>query len=242
MENQHQTKINLEIGETINRAWELTKKHFPAFLLLLIISQIVGGLPNQAYYGDLISEIIRNDGDIDPQYLSELQMAAYTSGKAIVLYIIALLLGSYLGVVTLRLLNDAIHGVKLDMTAAFKESYRNCLFFIGAYWLYAIITALGLLMCIIPGIYLGIRYMFSPMIAANRRDIAFSEAFSMSWQMTKGHFWQLFLFGIVSFGINLVGFACCCVGILLTIIITYFMYALLYKELSKKLENDTSEA
>ena len=115
MENQHQTKINLEIGETINRAWELTKKHFPAFLLLLIISQIVGGLPSQSYYGDLISEIIRNDGDIDPQYLSELQMAAYTSGKAIVLYIIALLLGSYLGVVTLRLLNDAIHGVKLDM-------------------------------------------------------------------------------------------------------------------------------
>jgi len=235
MENQIQPQINIEIGEIINRAWELTKKHFPVFLLLIIMSQIVGGLPNQAYYGDLISEIIRTDGDIDPQYLNELQLATYTSGKFIVLYIIALLLGSYIGVVTLRLLNNAVNGVKLDMTAAFKESFRNYLFFVGVYFIYVIITALGMLMCFIPGIYLGIRYMFAPMIAANRRDVAFSEAFSMSWQMTKGHFWQLFLFGIVSTGINIVGFACCCVGILLTCVITYLMYALLYKELFKKL-------
>lgn len=238
MENQIQPQINIEIGEIINRAWELTKKHFPVFLLLLIMAQIVGGLPNQAYYGELINEIIRSNGDIDHQYLNELQMAAYTSGKSIVLYLIALLLGSYLGVVTLRLLNDAVYGVKLDMTAAFRESFRGYLFFVGVYFIYVIITALGMLMCFVPGIYLGIRYMFAPMIAANRRDVAFSEAFSMSWQMTKGHFWQLFLFGIVSIGINIVGFICCCIGILLTSIITYIMYALLYKELSKELITD----
>lgn len=238
MENQIQPQINIEIGEIINRAWELTKKHFPVFLLLLIMAQIVGGLPNQAYYGELINEIIRSNGDIDHQYLNELQMAAYTSGKSIVLYLIALLLGSYIGIVTLRLLNDVVQGVKPDMTVAFKESYRNFLFFIGVYWVYVFIIALGMLMCLIPGIYLAVRYMFVPMIAANRRDVAFSEAFSMSWKMTKSHFWQLFLFGIVSIGINIVGFICCCIGILLTSIITYIMYALLYKELSKELITD----
>ena len=238
MENQFQPQINIEIGEIINRAWKLTKKHFPVFLLLIIITQIVGGLPSQAYYGGLINEIIRSNGDIDHQYLNELQMAAYTSGKSIVLYLIALLLGSYLGVVTLRLLNDAVYGVKLDMTAAFRESFRGYLFFVGVYFIYVIITALGMLMCFVPGIYLGIRYMFAPMIAANHRDVALGEAFSMSWQMTKGYFWQLFLFGIISFGINIVGFVCCCVGILLTSVITYLMYALLYKELSKKLATE----
>ena len=238
MENQFQPQINIEIGEIINRAWKLTKKHFPVFLLLIIITQIVGGLPSQAYYGGLINEIIRSNGDIDYQYLNELQMAAYTSGKSIVLHLIALLLGSYLGVVTLRLLNDAVYGVKLDMTAAFRESFRGYLFFVGVYFIYVIITALGMLMCFVPGIYLGIRYMFAPMIAANHRDVAFGEAFSMSWQMTKGYFWQLFLFGIISFGINIVGFVCCCVGILLTSVITYLMYALLYKELSKKLATE----
>ena len=238
MENQFQPQINIEIGEIINRAWKLTKKHFPVFLLLIIITQIVGGLPSQAYYGELINEIIRSNGDIDHQYLNELQMAAYTSGKSIVLHLIALLLGSYLGVVTLRLLNDAVYGVKLDMTAAFRESFRGYLFFVGVYFIYVIITALGMLMCFVPGIYLGIRYMFAPMIAANHRDVALGEAFSMSWQMTKGYFWQLFLFGIISFGINIVGFVCCCVGILLTSVITYLMYALLYKELSKKLATE----
>lgn len=238
MENQSQTKINIEIDGIIKRAWQLTKKHFPVFLLLIILSQIVSGLPSHTYYGDLIGEIIRNGGDIDNQQLMELQVAAYTSGKAIILYIIAILLGSYIGIVTLRLLNDVVQGVKPDMTVAFKESYRNFLFFIGVYWVYVFIIALGMLMCLIPGIYLAVRYMFVPMIAANRRDVAFSEAFSMSWKMTKSHFWQLFLFGIVSIGINIVGFICCCIGILLTSIITYIMYALLYKELSKELITD----
>lgn len=139
---------------------------------------------------------------------------------------------------TLRLLNDVVNDEKADLTAALKESYRNYLFFIGVYLVYCVTVGLSMLFFIVPGIYLGIRYMFSFMIAANRQDIAFGDAFSMSWQMTKGHFWKLFLFGIVSIGINLVGYACCCVGVLLTLIITYIMYALLYRELSKKLVSD----
>ena len=141
---------------------------------------------------------------------------------------------SYISFISTKLSFDVVQGV----TVAFKESYRNFLFFIGVYWVYVFIITLGMLMCLIPGIYLAVKYMFVPMIAANRRDVAFSEAFSMSWKMTKSHFWQLFLFGIVSIGINIVGFICCCIGILLTSIITYIMYALLYKELSKELITD----
>lgn len=238
MEEQHQSRINLEVGDILNRSWELTKKHFPAFLLLLIMAQLVGGLPYSIYYGDMMTEFVQNGGQMDYEQMMDMYATNYSSGKLLFFSLIAILVGSYLYVVTLRLLNDVVSDEKADLTAAFKESYRNYLFFIGVYLVYCVTVGLSMLFFIVPGIYLGIRYMFSFMIAANRQDIAFGDAFSMSWQMTKGHFWKLFLFGIVSIGINLVGYACCCVGVLLTLIITYIMYALLYRELSKKLVSD----
>ena len=51
----------LDIGNLINQAWELTKKHFPMFLLLLILGQAIGSLPSYSYYSENIMAII-NDG------------------------------------------------------------------------------------------------------------------------------------------------------------------------------------
>ena len=132
---------------------------------------------------------------------------------------------------TYRILNDAIEGKKVDLTAQLKESFSYFFFFAGAYIVFSFSMALGMVCCILPGIYLGIRWMFVPFIAANNRDISFSEVFGRSWQMTKGHFWELLLLGIVVIGINLVGFACCCVGLFVTCIISTMLYGLAYKAL-----------
>ena len=35
------TTKKMDIGNLINQAWELTKKHFPIFLLLLILMAII---------------------------------------------------------------------------------------------------------------------------------------------------------------------------------------------------------
>ena len=94
--------------------------------------------------------------------------------------------------------------------------------------------------CILPGIYLAIRLMFTPMIAANHPEVAFSDAFSRSWQMTKGHFWILLWLGIVVIGINIVGLICCCVGLIVTSILSYMMYACVYKLLTP-VDNSVSE-
>ena len=228
------TTKKLDIGNLINQAWELTKKHFPMFLLLLILGQAIGSLPSYSYYSENIMAII-NDGV--PMTEEEwIQHYISTSGilSIILLYVVAVFGGFYVTLVTYRILFDAIENKKLDLTAQLKESFKYFFFFAGVHFVYSLSMALGLLCCILPGIYLGIRWIFAPFIAANYQDIPFSEAFSRSWQMTKGHFWELFLLGIVVIGINIVGLACCCIGVLGTAVISNMMYGLAYKTLSQE--------
>ena len=45
--------------------------------------------------------------------------------------------------------------------------------------------------------------------------------------------------GIVAILLNILGFICCCVGVLVTSIITYFMLILAYRTLSGEAEEKT---
>ena len=229
------TTKKMDIGNLINQAWELTKKHFPIFLLLLILGQAIGSLPSYGYYSENMMAII--NGDVPMTEDEWIEHYVSSSGNFsgifsfVFLYLVAALGGFYVSLVTYRILNDAIEGKKVDLTAQLKESFSYFFFFAGAYIVFSFSMALGMVCCILPGIYLGIRWIFVPFIAANNRDISFSEVFGRSWQMTKGHFWELLLLGIVVIGINLVGFACCCVGLFVTCIISTMLYGLAYKAL-----------
>lgn len=229
--NNHQVRI--DIGTLINQGWELTKKNFPAFLLIIILSSMVSAIFEVAYYGPYM-EMIMNGGT--PMTEEQMMQTLLEEGRlwnwlgvAGVAGIVVFFLSYYVSAVTYRMLNTAVEGRKIDLTAELKEARHSYWFFLGAYLVYGLITALGAVCCILPGIWLGIRFMFTPMIAANHPEITFNEAFSRSWQMTKGHFWKLLWMLIVTIGINLVGLACCCVGVLVSTILSYMMYACAYK-------------
>jgi len=83
---------------------------------------------------------------------------------------------------------------------------------------------------ILFGVFLHIRLLFVS-IAVATDNVGFGEAFSRSWNMTKGHFWELLLLGIEAFGIILLGFFACCVGVLFALVIVNFMLVLAYLEL-----------
>jgi membrane-anchored glycerophosphoryl diester phosphodiesterase (GDPDase) len=115
------------------------------------------------------------------------------------------------------------------MTAEFKNARHTFLFYLGVYIVYLLIVTAGCLCCILPGIFLAVRFMFAPMIAINHPELTFSEAFTRSWHMTKGHFWQLIGLYLLIILINILGLICCCVGYLLTMVITLMMYGYAYK-------------
>lgn len=226
---------DLSVENILKQAWELCKKHLPIFILVFLIGQMAGGLFSYAYYTPYFGSMISNGGYIEEDvWIESLVMNGSILIWAvvwIVAYAATLLLSFYLNLVTYRMLHAAIEEKPVDLVAELKRGFHNYWFFFATCFVYGIITCVGTLFCIIPGIYLGTRLMFVPMLAANHPELGFSEIFSRSWQMSKGHFGEMLLLGIVAFLIIIAGMLCCCVGVLVAYPFIYMMLACMYKQL-----------
>lgn len=238
----------LSVSAIMSQAWNLTKKHFPIFLLLMILYGVISNFPNSIYYSSYFSSML--DGNalltkeewlntmVERNPFELLRLLGYMSLAGIICGFINV----YLTLATFRLLMDAVEGRKVDLTASLKGACRGYWFYLGCYLLCMIAVSCGLLLCIIPGIFLGVRLMFVPLMAAHHPEYTCGEVFSKSWNMTKDHFWDLFLLGIVVCLINLLGLLVCCVGIFVTSIINCFVYALAYKQLLPESDDFANEA
>ena len=185
MEEYNNQSVRIEVGTLINQGWELTKKHFPAFLLVMILGCMVSSLYEVAYYGPYLGTVLNYGPDVTEEQMIELLIENGEIwnwvGWIMVAVVISFFVGYYLSIITYRMMNTAIKGEKIDLTAQFKNAFRGYWFFVGAYLVYSLIIAMGMICCILPGIYLAIRLMFTPMIAANHPELAFSDAFTRSW-------------------------------------------------------------
>ena len=216
----------LYVGDVVSRAWDLAVKHWPVFLILSIISGVVSSLTG----GDTtaLSSLGQHP---DPKEVFEALSQSFNP----ILTTIAVLLSLYIGLVTYRMLVSAYktnrpyeEGKLLD---AFKVDIVKLGLFLGVEIVLGIILVAGYICCIIPGIFLTIRFLFTPLIAATE-DVTFTEAFGRSWDITKGHFWELLLLGLTAIGIAIVGVWACCIGVFFADIIVNFMLVLAYFELA----------
>ena len=85
----------------------------------------------------------------------------------------------------------------MTIAAALRRAADRFVQLLLAYILVYAATFAGLLLCLIPGIYLSVRlvYTFYAVVIENRSA---TDAFKRSLMVTKGHWWPLFLalFGI----------------------------------------------
>lgn len=78
-----------------------------------------------------------------------------------------------------------------------------------------LLILLGVMMLVLPGIYFGISYVFSPLFVWFH-DMSPIEALRLSRKSVSGNFAQVFLLVMILAGINLLGVLALGVGILLT--------------------------
>ena len=80
----------------------------------------------------------------------------------------------------------------------------------------ALLTSLGLVLCVLPGIYLGVGYVFAlPLVIDKKMD--FWPAMEVSRQVVHRHWWSVFALVIVVGLIAFVGCIACFVGLLITV-------------------------
>ncbi len=206
------------IGDIVSRAWDLAVKHWPIFLLLSIIESILG---NGMISMDTDAlQAVAASGDPDAI------MTAYAESISFnpIVGTLCVLLSIYVGFLTYKLyVNAYVWGKPYDnFTEVLKVDFNQLAIFFCVELVYGIVVGLACLFCLLPGIWLGIRLWYAPLLAATQ-GTSFSESFRRSWELTKGNFWNLLLMGITMIGIGILGFCACCVGYLFAAIVIQFM-------------------
>lgn len=108
-------------------------------------------------------------------------------------------------------------------------------FYVLATLLYGLITALGTLLLVVPGIVLGLMFMFYGYVMIEK-SLGPIEALKESKRLTQGVKMDLFFFSLLAIGLNILGLLALVVGVFVTMIVTYLAIAHLYRQRTRALE------
>jgi uncharacterized membrane protein len=117
------------------------------------------------------------------------------------------------------------------------EDFKTVLWYILASLAYIIMVAFGTALFIVPGLILAIRFKFYSYLIIEKQMNAL-DALKRSWEITKGSTWNLVVFAMVTFSLNMVAVFAFLLGLIVTVPVTYIAIAYIYK----KLENSEHAA
>ena len=114
--------------------------------------------------------------------------------------------------------------------SAYGQMSRKVFALLFAYILYTVVVALGLVLLIVPGVYVGLRWVFAPQIIVEENAGALSSL-RRSWEITRGTTGQVFKLVLAGCGIMLLGHLAFGIGIFLAIPLVHLMMCAAYRRL-----------
>jgi hypothetical protein len=173
------------IGEILGTAFQLYRRHWRT--LLAIAAVVVVPLTLLQY---LLGDLVRTQGETTRNGVVE--TATWSVG-------IAGLLAALVGILTYPVLTGAItRAVAAEVAGedpSVEQSYRFGFHRLGSVLLVSVLVGLatigGLILFVIPGIYVGVRLCVSieALVVEGRRG---TEAMGRSWSLVGGHWWHAF--------------------------------------------------
>jgi len=238
--------VNLSVGECINSAFEMSKKHglllalvFVAQSLVSYFLQTIFSFGNSMSQSDIMEQGQRlgeRMGQGDTEAITEyLQLLGQTSNPigSFLSSIISFVFTIFIANLTLGLVSGRFQSFTLD---AFKMPVMTYVKFFVVSLLCGIIIGLGLVLCLIPGIYLGCRLMYAPYVVIDEPDTDVMAAIKKSWAMTADNVFPVFLLSLAFIGLAFVGLLCCCVGMFYASAITALATAISFYVLKPNAE------
>jgi len=229
--------------EAISFGWQRMKENFWFFVLLLVLVGIIQFGP------DIIQGLLKIEVNLIQELLKKLTLAGIIradldfigellKGMILSLVLIINLIGFVLSVIVrLGLIKISLNfcdNLKSKISDLFSQ-YRLFFRYLFASILYGLICLLGVIFFIIPGIYFGIRFGFFDYFIVDKNS-KIIESLKRSWQISEGNVWNLFLFYLLLFGINLLGVICLLIGLFATISTTMIAKAFVFRKLSSQLK------
>ncbi len=217
-----QNKLNL--SEVFNSAWALTKKHgIIVAIFVFVISLIVQSIsflfapagmafdPNDVKSADdVLAFITALNASNSASIISSLIQSILTAG------VINMVFGFVLGRI-----NEASLSV-------FQMPFQKYLNYFAVSLIVGFAVVIGTMLCIIPGIYLGVRLQYASYHIMEHTEDGIMGAIKKSWELTKTDFFTHFLLGLACFGCIILGLICCCIGMYFAAAFVYFVYVIAY--------------
>ncbi|MDL5514829.1 hypothetical protein QSE00_23670 [Arenibacter sp. M-2] len=124
-----------------------------------------------------------------------------------------------------------------EMFNGFKKNYTNIIL---ANLLTFAIVGLGFVLLIVPGIILACRLVFVSYLVMDK-NMEPVAAVEKSWEMTRGHGWQIFGMGLLVIPIVIGGLICFIVGVVFSIIWISAAFASMYHAVDLKEKEQLNE-
>jgi uncharacterized membrane protein len=145
------------------------------------------------------------------------------------------LLGMVLsGIMTMGLIKIALaftdeeRPVLGDLFACYPLIFK----WVVAYIVYGLIVVAGLALLVVPGVIWAIKFLFFSFVVVDREDLGPIEALKESSRLTQGEKGNLLLFGVIAYGIGILGFICLFIGLFWAIPTITVAFAFVYRKLS----------
>lgn len=197
------------IGDAIRFGWQTLKQNFWFFVLVLIIAGLVSR---------------------GPAILVNKDTAAVPAGLiGLVAIILELLVNLGLNKIAL-MFHD---GTKPTWKELFLQ-YPLLLKYLGASVLYGLMVMVGLVLLVVPGVYIAIKYAFFGFVMVDKKT-GVMDSLKASAKLTNGVKWELFGFGIVMCILNIMGALALMIGLFITIPISLMASVYVYRKLESRL-------
>ena len=145
-----------------------------------------------------------------------------TSSSYVLNLLVQLIIGSLFTLGFIRNMFQTMDGEEPQFSAYGQE----------ANILYSIIVCIGIVLLIIPGIYLAIRLQFFQQYIVSEERCSAIDALKKSWELTQGQAMPLFLLALVQIGLTLLGLILLVVGLFVAIPLIVMMQCYVFRQLT----------
>ncbi len=216
MENNEIYKLLPSATDSFGYGW---RKIFGKSFLPLLLAALIAGILN----GPSIGANFNNDGNFDINWIFLFPIVIFGLAYSFLFVPVIEYGKQFLFVQAMR---DEEPDLKL-LFEGFRTKYLNIVL---ANLIVVALVILGFMLLIIPGIIVACRLAFVPYLVMDK-DMEPMKAVEKSWEITRGHGWQVFGMAILSFFIVIAGLIFCFVGVFISIMWISSAFATFYQML-----------
>jgi uncharacterized membrane protein len=206
------TLSEVSFGNLVKKSWEVLKTQW-IFLLGVFIVMMIIQVVAQGIQGALM--------EFSPGL-------AILTGFALTVFSMVISMG------WVNIYIKAARGQTMELGDIFAK-YPTFLTFLISSLLVSLLSFIGFIFFIVPGIIIYLKYLFVPYLVIDK-EIGVTAAFKASSQMTDGIKWRMigYIFGFS--GLCLLGFLALFVGVFVAFPLIMIAYAVLYNALLEKVD------